>query len=224
MKEDEFLKQLEKDNIFVSENQLNIFKKYKDYLQSQNKLYNLTALIKNEDIYLKHFYDSIIISKYYDFNEIKKLADIGTGAGFPGIILKIFFPNLKIYLIDSNNKKIKFLNEVIKLLDLKNIVTINSRIEDLNIKVDTVIARAVGSISYLSEISYNIYQKNLILMRGKKEDISNNLLKSLNLKIINQKEYLLPISKDIRNIIIFNKENHNFKYPRKYILIKKQPL
>ena len=224
MKEDEFLKQLEKDNIFVSENQLNILKKYKDYLQSQNKLYNLTALIKNEDIYLKHFYDSIIISKYYDFSEIKKLADIGTGAGFPGIILKIFFPNLKIYLIDSNNKKIKFLNEVIKLLDLKNIVTINSRIEDLNIKVDTVIARAVGSISYLSEISYNIYQKNLILMRGKKEDISNNLLKSLNLKIINQKEYSLPISKDIRNIIIFNKENHNFKYPRKYILIKKQPL
>lgn len=224
MKEDEFLKQLEKDNIFVSENQLNILKKYKDYLQSQNKLYNLTALIKNEDIYLKHFYDSIIISKYYDFSEIKKLADIGTGAGFPGIILKIFFPNLKIYLIDSNSKKIKFLNEVIKLLDLKNIVTINSRIEDLNIKVDTVIARAVGSISYLSEISYNIYQKNLILMRGKKEDISNNLLKSLNLKIINQKEYSLPISKDIRNIIIFNKENHNFKYPRKYILIKKQPL
>ena len=224
MKEDEFLKQLEKDNIFVSENQLNILKKYKDYLQSQNKLYNLTALIKNEDIYLKHFYDSIIISKYYDFSEIKKLADIGTGAGFPGIILKIFFPNLKIYLIDSNSKKIKFLNEVIKLLDLKNIVTINSRIEDLNIKVDTVIARAVGSISYLSEISYNIYQKNLILMRGKKEDISNNLLKSLNLKIINQKEYSLPISKDIRNIIIFNKETHNFKYPRKYILIKKQPL
>lgn len=224
MKENKFLKELEKNNILVSEAQLEMLNKYKKYLQEQNKLYNLTALITDEDIYLKHFYDSIIISKYYNFNNIESLADIGTGAGFPGVVLKIFFPNLKIYLVDSNNKKIKFLNDIIKMLDLKNIVAIHSRIEDLDIKTDIVIARAVGNISYLAELSYNIYQKELVLMRGRKEEISKNLLENLNLNIEKQEEYLLPIAKDIRNIIVFNKEKHNNKYPRKYILIKKQVL
>lgn len=224
MKENKFLKELEKNNILVSEAQLEMLNKYKKYLQEQNKLYNLTALITDEDIYLKHFYDSIIISKYYNFNNIKSLADIGTGAGFPGVVLKIFFPNLKIYLVDSNNKKIKFLNDIIKMLDLKNIVAIHSRIEDLDIKTDIVIARAVGNISYLAELSYNVYQKELVLMRGRKEEISKNLLENLNLNIEKQEEYLLPIAKDIRNIIVFKKEKHNNKYPRKYILIKKQVL
>ena len=214
MKENEFLKELEKNNILVSKAQLEML----------NKLYNLTALITDEDIYLKHFYDSIIISKYYNFNNIESLADIGTGAGFPGVVLKIFFPNLKIFLVDSNNKKIKFLNDVIKMLDLKNIFAIHSRIEDLDIKTDIVIARAVGNISYLAELSYNIYQKELVLMRGRKEEISKNLLENLNLNIEKQEEYLLPIAKDIRNIIVFKKEKHNNKYPRKYILIKKQVL
>lgn len=224
MKESEFIKELEKNNIFISKEQIEQLNKYKDYLKSQNKLYNLTALIEDEDIYLKHFYDSIIISKYYDFKKINTISDIGTGAGFPGIVLKIFFPNLKVFLIDSNNKKIKFLNELIKLLNLKNIETIHSRIEDINIKSDVVIARAVGNISYLSEISYNIYQKDLILMRGKKEEISDNLLNLLNIRILKSEEYFLPFTKDVRNIIVFQKEKHNNKYPRKYILIKKQPL
>ena len=169
MKENKFLKELEKNNILVSEAQLEMLNKYKKYLQEQNKLYNLTALITDEDIYLKHFYDSIIISKYYNFNNIESLADIGTGAGFPGVVLKIFFPNLKIYLVDSNNKKIKFLNDIIKMLDLKNIVAIHSRIEDLDIKTDIVIARAVGNISYLAELSYNVYLIDLVLMRVRKE-------------------------------------------------------
>lgn len=224
MREDEFLHELKKININISDEQINMLRIYKNYLQSQNELYNLTALISDEDIYLKHFYDSIVVAKYYNFNDIKSITDIGTGAGFPGVIIKIFFPNLKVYLVDSNGKKIKFLNELIKLLNLNQIVTINSRIEDLNIKTDAVIARAVGSISYLAELSYNAYQKDLILMRGRKEEISQNLLNSLNLKIIKQEEYLLPISKDIRNIMVFNKKIHNVKYPRKYILIKKQPL
>ena len=224
MREDEFLHELKKININISDEQINMLRIYKNYLQSQNELYNLTALISDEDIYLKHFYDSIVVAKYYNFNDIKSITDIGTGAGFPGVIIKIFFPNLKVYLVDSNGKKIKFLNELIKLLNLNQIVTINSRIEDLNIKTDVVIARAVGSISYLAELSYNVYQKDLILMRGRKEEISQNLLNYLNLKIIKQEEYLLPISKDIRNIMVFNKKTHNVKYPRKYILIKKQPL
>ncbi len=224
MKENEFLKELEKNNISITQEQIDKLNKYKKYLQEQNKLYNLTALITDEDIYLKHFYDSIIISKYYDFKKIESLADIGTGAGFPGVVLKIFFPDLKIFLVDSNNKKIKFLNDVIKMLDLKNITAIHSRIEELSIKSDVVIARAVGSISYLAELSYNVYQKELVLMRGRKEEISKNLLDNLNLKIEKQEEYLLPITKDIRNIIVFTKEKHNNKYPRKYTLIKKQVL
>ena len=224
MKENEFLKELEKNNISITQEQIDKLNKYKKYLQEQNKLYNLTALITDEDIYLKHFYDSIIISKYYDFDNIESLADIGTGAGFPGVVLKIFFPDLKIFLVDSNNKKIKFLNDVIKMLDLKNITAIHSRIEDLDIKTDIVIARAVGNISYLAELSYNVYQKELVLMRGRKEEISKNLLDNLNLIIEKQEEYLLPITKDIRNIIVFKKEKHNNKYPRKYILIKKQVL
>ena len=212
MKENEFLKELEKNNISITQEQIDKLNKYKKYLQEQNKLYNLTALITDEDIYLKHFYDSIIISKYYDFKRIESLADIGTGAGFPGVVLKIFFPDLKIFLVDSNNKKIKFLNDVIKMLDLKNITAVHSRIEEVSIKTDIVIARAVGNISYLAELSYNVYQ------------ISKNLLDNLNLKIKKQEEYLLPITEDIRNIIVFKKEKHNNKYPRKYTLIKKQVL
>ena len=181
MREDEFLQELKKININISDEQINMLRIYKNYLQSQNELYNLTALISDEDIYLKHFYDSIVVAKYYNFNDIKSITDIGTGAGFPGVIIKIFFPNLKVYLVDSNGKKIKFLNELIKLLNLNQIVTINSRIEDLNIKTDAVIARAVGSISYLAELSYNVYKKDLILMRGRKEEISQNLLNYLNL-------------------------------------------
>ena len=209
MKENEFLKELEKNNISITQEQIDKLNKYKKYLQEQNKLYNLTALITDEDIYLKHFYDSIIISKYYDFDNIESLTDIGTGAGFPGVVLKIFFPNLKIYLVDSNNKKIKFLNDIIKMLDLKNIVAIHSRIEELSIKTDIVIARAVGNIYYLAELSYNVYQKELVLMRGRKEEISKNLLENLNLNIEKQEEYLLPITKNIRNIIVFKKEKHN---------------
>ena len=114
MKENEFLKELEKNNISITQEQIDKLNKYKKYLQEQNKLYNLTALITDEDIYLKHFYDSIIISKYYDFNRIESLTDIGTGAGFPGLVLAIYYPEKKFLLVDSVRKKIDFINEVIE--------------------------------------------------------------------------------------------------------------
>ena len=114
-----FINELQKLNISPTKEQLKQLETYAKMLLEYNKKFNLTAITKQEDIYLKHFYDSLTITKEIDLDQELKVLDIGTGAGFPGIVLKIFFPKLDLILLDSNNKKISFLNEVIKELGLK---------------------------------------------------------------------------------------------------------
>lgn len=131
-----FLKGLEELDIQLSENQMEQFERYYDLLIEWNSFMNLTAITDYEEVLVKHFLDSLVISKVWKPEDGKKLLDLGTGAGFPGIPLKIVYPNLNIVLMDSLNKRIKFLNEVINQLNLKNIKAIHGRAEELGRNIE----------------------------------------------------------------------------------------
>ncbi len=152
----EFIEELKKLNIEPTEEQLNQLNKYYELIVEYNKVMNLTGITEKEQVCLKHFYDSLTIAKVIDLNKEETLCDIGTGAGFPGIVLKILFPNLKITLIDSLNKRIEFLKIVIKELNLNNIEAIHTRAEEYakdNIeKFDVVTSRAVAPLNILLEL------------------------------------------------------------------------
>ena len=131
MNKNEFIEELKKLNIKVTDEMLEKLDIYCNFLLEYNKHTNLTAIKDENDIYLKHFYDSLTLTKVIDLNEYNTLLDIGSGAGFPGMVLKIFFPKLKVYLVDSNNKKCKFLLELKEKLNVDNLIVINNRIENL---------------------------------------------------------------------------------------------
>ena len=218
-----------------TEEQLDKFFKYMNLLLEWNEKINLTAITEPEEVILKHFIDSLTISKYIEEN--KTLADVGTGAGFPGIALKIYRDDLKITLVDSLNKRINFLNEVIKELDLKKIETVHSRIEDFGKnkeyreKFDYTTARAVANLSVLSEYLIPIAKIDgqCICMKGsnveEELDTSKNAIKILGGKIQKIEEFNLPKSDIIRNVIIIKKlKNTPAKYPRKAGIPVKEPL
>ena len=126
----EFIEELKKLNIEPTQKQLEQLNRYYELIVEYNKVMNLTGITEKEQVYLKHFYDSLTIAKVIDLNKEESLCDIGTGAGFPGIVLKILFPNLKITLIDSLNKRIEFLKIVIKELNLNNIEAKHTKTEE----------------------------------------------------------------------------------------------
>ena len=129
---DRFIEELKKINIELTSEQLDKLKKYADFLLEYNKTTNLTAIRDIEGVYLKHFFDSLIVlnNDLVDFAKVDSLADIGTGAGFPGVVLKIMFPNIKLTLLDSNNKKTTFLTKLVDILELDNVTIINDRAEN----------------------------------------------------------------------------------------------
>lgn len=151
------IKGLNDINIELSETQINQLLTYYDLLIEKNKVMNLTAITDFKEVINKHFVDSLMLNRVSDLNEQLKIMDLGTGAGFPGIPLKIVYPNLDIVLLDSLNKRIKFLNEVIEKLKLNNIKTIHGRAEDFGNdilyreKFDICVSRAVANLSTLSE-------------------------------------------------------------------------
>lgn len=212
MTKEEFIAALKDLNVEVTEEKLTELNKFYKLLVDWNRKINLTRIIEEQDVYLKHFYDSLTITKVVDLNEEKTLCDVGTGAGFPGIVLKIMYPNLKVTLIDSLQKRIKYLNEVIKKLDLKNIEAIHSRGEDYKGSFDVVTSRAVANIEKLVGYTMHLVSKNgvFIAMKG---DIDTELTEEIVKKI--SKKYLiediykfkLPKEKSIRSLItIKNKE------------------
>ena len=221
--------------LVFTEEQLDKFFKYMNLLLEWNEKINLTAITEPKEVILKHFIDSLTISKYIENN--KTLADVGTGAGFPGIALKIYRSDLKITLVDSLNKRINFLNEVIKELDLKEIKTVHSRIEDFGKnkeyreKFDYTTARAVANLSVLSEYLIPIAKIDgkCICMKGSniEEELntSKNAIKILGGKIQKIEEFNLPKSDITRNVIIIKKlKNTPAKYPRKAGIPAKEPL
>lgn len=233
MNQNEFNSEIEKLGIEVTEKKLNQLKKYYELLIESNKVMNLTAITKQEEVYLKHFYDSLTISKIIDLNQEKALCDLGSGAGFPGIVLKIFYPNLNIVLVDSLNKRINFLNKVIEELELENITAIHSRIEDYskeNVeKFDVVTARAVAPLNILLELGINLVKvgKYFIAMKGNIENEPSflNAIDKLNCTLGNIIEFKLPIEESNRSLVkIIKKKSTPKLFPRKYNDIKKKPL
>ena len=234
MNEVEFYKQLENINIILNDIEKDQFKKYYEYLIEYNKHTNLTSITEKADVYLKHFYDSALLTKIIDFNNISNILDIGSGAGFPGIVLGILYPNINITLLDSNNKKTKFCEELIKLLNLNNIIVINDRAEDYiknnRESFDLVTARAVKNLPILSELSipYVKVNGNFIAMKSNYEEELNNSLnaiKVLGSKVIDIKTLELPNNAGKRSFIVIKKiEKTNSKYPRNYNQIIKKTL
>lgn len=234
MTESEFIKELEKINIIVSDFQLEQLKKYYQLVISWNQKINLTSITEEKSFYLKHFYDSLTINKIKDLNSIDSLCDIGTGAGFPGIVLKIIFPHLKVTLIDSLNKRVKFLDIVIEELNLENIATINMRAEEYSRlnpeEFDLITARAVSKINILLELSINSIKINghFLAMKGIKhvdENPSNRLFSELNCELDRELSFNLPFENSERNLILYKKNKKTSKtYPRPFDKIKKNAL
>lgn len=231
---EEFKIELNKLNISPTKEELKKLETYANMLLEYNKKFNLTAITKIYEIYLKHFYDSLTLTKVIDLNSELKVLDIGTGAGFPGIVLKIFFPKLEITLLDSNNKKIMFLNDVIKELKLEGIKTIHGRAEELpkefRENFDIVTSRAVANLRVLTELSISYVKVGgyFIALKGKAEEElkeSESTIKILDCKIEQQERFILPDNISERTIIKTKKEKSTpSTIPRKYDKIIKQPL
>ena len=233
MNQNRFIEELKLINISLTQNQLDQLNEYYNLLIEYNKVMNLTGITDYEEVYLKHFYDSLTIAKVIDLNNINSLCDIGTGAGFPGLVLKIVFPNLKITLLESLNKRIEFLKVVIDKLNLKNIEVIHSRAEDYALKnrnkFDVTTARAVAHTSILLEYAIPLTKINgyfIPLKANMTEELKeiNNAINELNVRLIKKEEFKLPIEGSTRTILLFEKLKDNKKYPRKYSEIKKKRL
>ncbi len=234
MNKELFIEEVRKLGIAVDEDKLDKLERYYELLIQWNEKMNLTTITKKEDVYLKHFYDSLTLIKAYDLNQNISVCDVGTGAGFPGIVLKIFFDNIDITLVDALNKRINFLNIVIKELKLENIRAIHARVEEFaketKEKFDLVTSRAVAKLNVLNELCIPMIKIDgyFIPMKANiEEEIeeSKNSIIKLNSILENIISFNLPIENSIRNLIIIKKVNSTKEiYPRKFDKIKKQPL
>ena len=239
----QMIKDFSSFGIELTDTQLEQFDKYYNLLIKWNEVMNLTAITEFNDVCKLHFVDSISSYKFFDFGEKDySLVDIGTGAGFPGIPLKIVFPDLNITLLDSLNKRLNFLNEVIDELGLNergSIRTLHGRAEDycqakegsLRETFDIVVSRAVANMSTLSEYCLPYVKVGGSFIAYKSEKAQDELkdakgaIHLLGGKLVSAEEFLLPESDVSRTIcIVEKKENTSKKYPRKAGLPSKQPL
>lgn len=231
MKQEEFVQECKKLDISISEEMIQKLDKYADLLKEWNEKMNLTAIVEKEEVYEKHFFDSVIA---LDENVHAKVADVGSGAGFPGLVWKIVKEDLTIDLIEPTGKRCHFLNEVIQQLNLKNITVYNTRAEehvkDHREEYDVVTARAVANLRVLSELCVPLVKVNgtFLVMKGShgKDEVSeaDQALKKLGVVLENEKETPLP-NGDPRQIFTFIKKEHTPNiYPRNYGQIKKKPL
>lgn len=234
MNKEIFISELKKIGVNLTEEQIKQFVIYSNELIKYNEHTNLTAIKEENEIYLKHFYDSLTLTITTDFSKVKTLLDIGTGAGFPGLVLKIAYPNLNVTLLDSNNKKTKFLEYMKDILKLENVEIINDRsekfIENKREFYDIVTARAVKNLPVLSELCIPFVKIGgyFLAMKGSNtEEIeeSREGIKILNGSIEKIYEISLPIEESIRNLLKIKKvSSTDTKYPRPYEKILKKPL
>ncbi len=237
MRIEEFTQALNAHNLKLNENQIIQFNRYFELLVEWNEKMNLTAITEEKEVYLKHFFDSISPSFYYDFAKIETVCDIGAGAGFPSIPLKICFPHLEITIVDSLNKRIGFLNELATELGLTDVNFVHSRAEDFGqLKenreaYDVVTARAVARTNVLSEYCLPLCKVNgkFIAMKGSLMDNelieASNAIKILGGKIKEEITFTLPIEESDRSILIIDKVKKTpKKYPRKAGTPQKSPL
>lgn len=211
MTEKEFVEEIKKLGIAPTEENLKKLNQFYRLLIDWNNKINLTRITDKEEVYLKHFYDSLTLTKEVDLTRIKTLCDVGTGAGFPGIVLKIFYPNLKITLIDSLQKRVKYLQEIIKELELKDIVAIHMRAEDYNNTFEVVTARAVANIEKLLKYTMHLVNDNgkLVAMKGNiEEELTEKTKKIINKKyqIIKINQFYLPKENSHRSLVVICKK------------------
>lgn len=229
---EEFKNEVAKLGIEVTTDEINKLEKYADLLIKWNEKINLTAITEKEQVFLKHFYDSLTLVKIINLSNVESLCDLGTGAGFPGVVLKIFFPNLKLTLVDALNKRINFLEVLVKELELENVTLVHARAEEYG-RVhrecfDVVTARALSSFPILLEYGIPLLKVHghLIAMRGNNDSSDGiNALKVLNSKINNIIEFKLPTENSQRTLVdIIKIKETILKYPRRYAEIKKRSL
>lgn len=231
----DFIGKLKEFNIEINEEQIKSFEKYMNLLLEWNEKINLTAITQPDEVKLKHFVDSLTVLKY--INDDDKVIDIGTGAGFPGIPLKIMNENTKITLLDSLNKRINFLNIVIETLNLRNIQAIHGRAEEIarnklyREKYDVAVSRAVANLSTLTEYMLPFVKVGgkCICMKGanvnEELERAQNAIKELGGEIERVDNFYLSDNDNERNIIVIKKvKETNSKYPRKAGTPSKEPL
>lgn len=209
-------------------------KQYYEILISENKKYNLTTITKENDVYYKHFYDSLLITNDINLND-QNLCDVGSGAGIPGIVLKICFPDLQLTIVESNAKKCQFLQQIVTILKLENVNIINQRVEafahQYRETFDIVIARALASLNILSELCLALVKIDglFIAYKGLKVveelTLAQNSIKTMGGEVIKQFTYQLPNNYGQRTLIHCQKHKLcALKYPRTYQQIKSKPL
>lgn len=224
-------------NISLSEKQIEQFQIYYEYLMEVNQVMNLTAITEKDEVIQKHFLDSLSIVQLINFNQIEKIIDVGTGAGFPGIPLKIAFPHLQVTLMDSLNKRVKFLKETGEKIGVKDMTIIHSRAEELGKnkehreKYDICVSRAVANLSTLSEYCLPFVRLGGYFISYKGNHISeesreaSHAIEKLGGKIEKQLEFQLPESDIERTFVQVKKVKQTpNKYPRKAGMPAKEPL
>ena len=230
---EQFIQALKEKGIELTEKQLNQFELYYKELVEWNEKMNLTNITEKEDVYLKHFYDSLTLAFDYPLSN-QSIADIGAGAGFPSIPLKIVYPDLKVTIVDSLNKRITFLNHLVKVLELENVNAIAARAEEYAInhreQFDLVSARAVARLNVLDELCLPLVRVGgmFISLKGNQgvievEEAKNGILK-LGGKVIEVHEFELPNHDHRVNVLIQKEKSTPKQYPRNFGKIKKSPL
>lgn len=237
MNEQQFIEALKVKGIELTNVQIAQFKTYYELLVEWNEKMNLTAITDLEGVYLKHFYDSISASFYFDFSKVTTVCDVGAGAGFPSIPIKICFPHLQVTIVDSLNKRITFLNHLSEQLNLDHVEFVHSRAEEFgqNLKYrekfDVATARAVARLSVLSEFCLPLVKKggNFLALKAAAgpEELkdSKKAITTLGASLKEDFSYQLPIEESERTIYIFDKIKETpKKYPRKPGVPNKSPI
>ena len=234
---EQFEKDLAALGVTLSEKQIQQFLTYYEMLVEWNEVMNLTAITEYEEVMKKHFVDSLSLIQTFDVNKKVSVIDVGTGAGFPGLALKIAYPNMKVTLLDSLNKRINFLNAVIEKLGLTDVETVHGRAEDfakpgkLREKYDLCVSRAVANLTTLSEYCLPFVKVGGEFISYKSEKITEemeNAKKAISLlggKFDRSKDFNLPDSDIYRNLVVIKKVKETpKKFPRKAGLPSKEPL
>lgn len=224
-------------DIAITDRMLNQFFEYYKTLVKWNTFMNLTAITDLDQVVEKHFADSIILGQYLDLNKMETMIDIGTGAGFPGLPLKIVYPHLHLVLADSLHKRIEFLNEMLSILQLENVKAVHGRAEELardenyRAKFDISVSRAVAKLSSLTEYCVPFVKVGGIFVAYKSSEIeqeveaSKKAIQLLGGELAEVKIFPLSDTEYMRSLVMINKRKQTpKKFPRKAGIPTKQPL